>query len=78
MFPQIILKAVIALNTDRRRDSMKTVTVKGRPPVDVVSPEVKTVVSTTDPPVNLITGAVPPNVGRLAIDNELARIKYCV
>jgi len=56
---------------------METVTVRGSPAMKVVSPKGKTVVI-TDPPVSLTTGAVIPNVGRLAIDNELARIKYCV
>ena len=56
---------------------MKTVTVRGVS-LKASFPKGKTDVSTADFPVSLTTGAVPSIGGRLAIDNELARIKYCV
>lgn len=54
---------------------MRTVTVRN---VRIVVPAIKITNTGKDVPVNYTPGRDTVNVGRLAVDNELARMKYCV
>ena len=55
---------------------MKTVTIRS---FKIAVPKIRTIMRTgTDVPVNFTAKAETTNVGRLAVDNELARMKYCV
>jgi hypothetical protein len=55
---------------------MKTITIRS---FKVAVPTIKKTTRTgTDVPVNFTAKAETTNVGRLAVDNELARMKYCV
>lgn len=58
---------------------MKNVTIRGSPITRVASPRRKTSMGiSTDALINLTKGTGTPNLGRLAIDNELVRFKYGV
>ncbi len=58
---------------------MENVTIRGSPKIRVASPNRKTsIITRTDVPINLTRRTDTPDIGRLAIDNELVRFKYGV
>lgn len=55
---------------------MRTVTVKG--PKMAFPDRMKVIKTGNDVPVDYTALVNPVNAGRLAVDNELTRMKYCV